>query len=75
MPAALNINDILLQVKQLDKDAQLTLLERIVRLLQKPETDSNPSTSDWGMKYKGAMSKQPLETIDEQLHQLRHEWE
>jgi len=75
MAVTLNINDILLQIKQLDKDAQLTLLEKIVRLLQKPETDSNPSPSNWMMKYKGAMSRQSLEKVDEQLHELRSEWE
>jgi len=29
---------------------------------------------DW-TKYKGAMSKQPIAEIDEQLNELRSEWE
>ena len=73
MSTALNINDILVQVKQLDKEAQLTLLEKIVRLLRKPETGM--PVSPLAMKYKGAMSQQPLEKVDEQLNDLRHEWE
>ena len=73
MPTALNINDILVQVKQLDKEAQLTLLEKIVRLLGKPETGTPISLL--AMKYKGAMFQQPLEKVDEQLNDLRHEWE
>jgi hypothetical protein len=73
MPTVLTINDILAQVKQLDKEAQLTLLEKIVRLLRKPETGM--AISHIATKYKGAMSQQPLEKVDEQLNDLRHEWE
>ncbi len=29
---------------------------------------------DWG-KYKGAMSKQPIIEVDQQLNELRREWE
>ena len=43
MAASLNINDILSQVKKLDKDDQLNLLQRLVVLLKK--TDVNKSTS------------------------------
>lgn len=35
MNPALNINDIISQVKQLDKEEQLTLLERIALLIRK----------------------------------------
>jgi hypothetical protein len=37
MAASLNINDILSQVKQLDKEDQLTLLQRLASLLKRTE--------------------------------------
>jgi hypothetical protein len=37
MPTSLNINDILSQVKRLDKEEPLNLLQRLVRLLRKTE--------------------------------------
>lgn len=37
MSASLNINDILSQVKQLDKEDQLTLLQRLASLLKRTE--------------------------------------
>jgi hypothetical protein len=75
MAASLNINNILLQVKQLHKDEQLTLLEKIIRLMQRPEPNDSLLPIDSVMKYKGAMSSQPLEIVDEQLRELRSEWE
>ncbi len=42
MPATLNINEIYAQVKQLDKEQQLTLLERLVLLIRKKERQSDP---------------------------------
>ncbi len=30
---------------------------------------------DWTAKYKGAMTKQPLAEADNQLNELRNEWE
>ncbi len=30
---------------------------------------------DWTAKYKGAMTKQPLAEVDNQLNELRNEWE
>ncbi len=37
MPTSLNINDILSQVKRLDKEERLNLLQRLVLLLRKTE--------------------------------------
>jgi hypothetical protein len=37
MPTTLNIQDILVKVRQLRKDEQLTLLERIIALVRKGE--------------------------------------
>lgn len=42
--ASLNINDILAQVKQLDKEDQLTLLQRIASLLKRTQTTKPTST-------------------------------
>ncbi len=42
MAASLNINGILSQVKQLDKDDQLTLLQRLASLLKR--TDATKTT-------------------------------
>lgn len=44
MAASLNINDILSQVKQLDKEDQLTLLQRMAYLLRRRETKKATST-------------------------------
>jgi predicted DNA-binding protein with PD1-like motif len=30
---------------------------------------------DWVAKYKGAMTKQPLAEVENQLNELRNEWE
>ncbi|RZK05966.1 MAG: hypothetical protein EOO46_15555 [Flavobacterium sp.] len=43
MAASLNINDILSQVKQLDKEDQLTLLQRMAYLLKRKETKRTTS--------------------------------
>ena len=40
MASSVNINDILLQVKQLDKEDQLTLLQRLASLLKSKEATS-----------------------------------
>lgn len=38
MNTDLNVNDILLQVKRLDKEAQLSLLEKLALLIRKSES-------------------------------------
>jgi hypothetical protein len=43
MAASLNINDILFQVKQLDKEDQLRLLQRMTYLLKRRETKKTTS--------------------------------
>ncbi len=43
MPTSLNINDILSQVKRLDKEELLNLLQRLVLLLRKTEIAKTPS--------------------------------
>lgn len=46
-------------------------LLKLIRLRKEKAGQKNP---DWG-KYKGAMSKQPISEIDQQLNDLRNEWE
>ena len=48
-------------------------LLKLIRL-RKESTNQKPADKDW-TKYKGAMSKQPINEIDEQLNELRSEWE
>ena len=48
-------------------------LMKLIRLRQeKTETDK---PVDWQAKYKGAMTKEPLDQVDEQLNELRNDWE
>lgn len=52
------------------KDLELLQLIR----LRKDSAEENQLSIDW-TQYKGAMAKQPLVEIDEQLDKLRNEWE
>jgi hypothetical protein len=49
-------------------DLELLQLIRVRREKQQPSVN-------WAAKYKGAMTKQPLNDIDNQLNELRNEWE
>lgn len=51
-------------------DLELLQLIRIHK--EEPKSTSLP---DWTTKFKGAMTKQPIEEIDNQLNDLRNEWE
>jgi hypothetical protein len=59
-------------------DKVLNLLRDLEQLklirLRRDKPGENPASIDW-TKYKGAMSKQPLNDIDQQLNELRSEWE
>lgn len=46
---------------------------KLIRL-RKDKSDEKTDKINW-IKYKGAMSKQPLSDIDQQLKDLRNEWE
>ena len=52
------------------QDLELLQLIRMRREKTQPATAIN-----WVAKYKGAMTKQPLTDIDNQLNELRNEWE
>lgn len=43
--------------------------------MQKTPASKEHSAVNWTAKYKGAMTKQPLAEIDQQLNDLRNEWE
>ena len=45
----------------------VTFTEEVKSVVAKP--------TNWATKYKGAMTKQPLTDIDNQLKELRNEWE
>ena len=71
MAASLNINDILAQVKQLDKEDQLTLLQRMAYLLKRGEakkTISNRLTSLSGL---GSEIWSSVDSIDKYIDEER----
>lgn len=51
------------------QDLELLKLIRI-----RKEKAGQKDATDWG-RYKGAMSKQPIGEVDQQLNDLRSEWE
>lgn len=51
-------------------DLELLQLIRVRREKQQTATET-----DWAAKYKGAMTKQPLTDVDNQLNELRNGWE
>jgi hypothetical protein len=51
----------------------LELLQLIRLRKEKNEDVTSPNTG--AAKYKGAMSKQPIADIEQQLNELRNEWE
>jgi hypothetical protein len=57
----------------------LKLLEdlELLDLIKLHKQKFNPITTsdDWSLKYKGAMSKQPISEIENQLKEFRNEWE
>lgn len=52
------------------KDLELLKLIRVRKEKKQPT-----ETVNWIAKYKGAMQKQPLNEIDNQLNDLRNAWE
>ena len=59
-------------------DKVINLLKDLEQLklirLRKDKPDDGLLPMDW-TKYKGAMSRQPVNEIDQQLNELRSEWE
>lgn len=52
------------------QDLELLQLIRMRKGKKQP-----PAATNWAAKYKGAMTKQPLTDIDNQLNELRNGWE
>jgi hypothetical protein len=50
-------------------------LELLQLIRMRKEKTQPGSETDWAAKYKGAMAKQPLTDIDDQLNELRNGWE
>jgi hypothetical protein len=46
---------------------------RLIRV-RKERTESKKDATNLVAKYKGAMSKQPLQEINQQLNDIRNEW-
>lgn len=59
--------------------------EKAMRLLQdlellqlirlRKENSNSSKTNNWAIQYKGTMTKQPLNEIDNQLNDIREGWE
>ena len=58
-------------------DKAVKLLQDLegLKLIRLHKEKPKSKTSAWIAKYKGAMKKQPLKSIDVQLSNLRSEWE
>ena len=46
----------------------------LLKLIRLRKEKLGHKSTDWG-KYKGAMSKQSISEVDQQLNKLRNEWE
>ena len=50
-------------------------LELLQLIRMRKEKTQNTTPTNWAAKYKGAMTKQPLTDINNQLNELRNGWE
>jgi hypothetical protein len=71
MAASLNINDILTQVKQLEKEEQLTLLQRLVSLLKQNEITKTASTRLTSLSGLGSEIWKSINNIDSYIDEER----
>ena len=59
-----------------EKAVRLILDMELLKLIRvRKEKAQQEVAINWVAKYKGAMQKQPLNKIDEQLNDLRSSWE
>lgn len=58
-----------------DKAMKLLQDLELLQLIRMRKEKTQANTSNWAERYKGAMSKQPLSDIDNQLNELRNGWE
>jgi hypothetical protein len=47
----------------------------LLQLIRMHKEKLQSTTTNWATKYKGAMTKQPITDIDNQLNELRNGWE
>lgn len=47
----------------------------LLQLIRVHKEKTQPSSINWAAQYKGAMAKQALTDIDNQLNELRNGWE
>ena len=71
MATSLNINDILSQVKQLDKEDQLTLLQQIAFLLKRAETTKTTSMRLTSLSSPGSEIWKSTDDIDHYIDEER----
>lgn len=71
MAASLNINDILSQVKQLDKEDQLTLLQRLASLLKRMEAPGATSIHLTSLSGLGSEIWKSADDIDSYIDEER----
>ena len=71
MAASLNINDILSQVKQLDKEDQLKLLQRMAYLLKRGEAKNPTSTRLTSLSGLGSEISNSVDSIDKYIDEER----
>lgn len=71
MATSLNINDILSQVKRLDKEDQLTLLQRLASLLKRTEATKNTSLRLTSLSGLGSGIWKSVDDIDKYIDEER----
>jgi hypothetical protein len=71
MAASLNINNILSQVKQLDKEDQLTLLQRMASLLKRKESNDTMPIHLSALSGMGSEIWKSKDDIDKYLDEER----
>lgn len=71
MAESLKINNILSQVRQLDKEDQLTLLQRMAYLLKKRETKKTTSTRLTSLSGVGSAIWENADEIDNYIDEER----
>ena len=59
-----------------NKALKLILDMELLKLIRiRKDSAKNDSVVNWAAKYKGAMRKQPLIEVNDQLNELRSSWE
>jgi hypothetical protein len=58
-----------------DKAIKLLMDLELLQLIRMHKETFQPLSADWVSQYKGAMSKQTIDDVDNQLNELREGWE